>query len=756
MYSDLSAMKSTLEKVLTLEEFKNADQYVSLLSYSSRGDMTTHFNHVKVSDVMAPGSLYVEEIRKLQVTGMTCISQALQEALALCNDEELTCISLHSDGYANDYSPYAEKQEIEKIIKDFSGKSVYVNTLAYREYSDFNLLNSIANALSGKCILAKNIREIYDALHDASSLLAGHRSPAIVYQLGTANYQIFVSKSDRKINGCKGELKIMGLSADGDKTIYRYREVTEAEYDGSSLPERSDPIYAYAKAMIAEGRLNDAKFALVSTRNSTLLEKHGKALVPSDVAEFSADLETAVFDGGAYFYSDEYGVDTSVRSVLSILNTINEWKHSILVAKGFDYRRRGVKRIAGVRNEDGSVTEPHLNTRYLDDSDYMNISAIEMNRNTATINMRVTRPIRLFSKESGDDILNVAGVDVSNLTDYRNYTLVSDGEVNVPYLTLKFTDKRAFKALHGEGTFDPNIGYVINLTGRPLVDFEQDFSNIDGVYEKLLGFKVLGSILTSLTSDASEKYTDEQLKALKDHYITGSLNVSFPTTTEYSDLKTALTDGTIDTRVSFKVDIGNSKVLNASKMKSANAYLQRRFEATSGGVKYSGTDLKWGLWWDPTFTVGLKNLSAKTKLDSVDEFMMPIFTDLLLKNEGVVDKILLDAGMSKVDIEKFEKVFNHDRTLSRDESVEILKSTLHALKNAEDEIYTTKVCPLAFYIGATGLLPDSFDSQALTGDAIMNSHPDLKLSKEEKEGTFFVVGNSILTVFMSSEYFSRN
>jgi len=769
MYGDMDAMKSTIEKVLTLEEFANANQLVSLLSYSSSGDVRTHFKRIPVSEVMSPGSAHVEEIRMLHTRGMTCISQSLDVARALCVSGELTCISLHSDGYANDVSPAAERRAIDRIIADYAGMAdVYVNTLAYRSYSDFNFLNSISNALSGKCIQARNIREVYDALHDTSALLAGRRTPAIVHQIGTADYQIFVSKADQRVNGTSGELRVTGLSADGDKVIYRYREVDEVTYNGSSLPECGNgaaltPVYAFARAQLSEGRLNTAKYALVSTRDQVLLDSHSRALTNSQIAAFSAGLEETLFQGTNRQYTTQYGIDTSITPVLNVLELLNEWSSSMhlnLKELGRNYRRRGVKKVAGTRNADGILDLPWVDTKPVDSEDFVRVGAVEINRTTATANLRTNKHIHLINRETKEEILTVAGVPVDNLQEFRNWTLVGDGEVLVDELVVRINDKRAFKAFEEvgilSGDYDPTTSYTIRLQDRPLVAFDQKFEKLDGVFDVLMDIKVLKSIFSSLTEGTSEKYSDDQVAELKKHYLTSALYLSLPSTTEYSDLKSALADGTVDTRVSYNIDLGSTKILNASKFKSANAYLQRRFEATTDLGTLKGADLKWVSWWNPSFQASIKKLTAATKLDEVDEKMMPIFEDFLMGTDTQIARILqMCIGLSPEDTNRIVNAVRRKGT--KDEQVESFKFALRLCKEAEDEIYDTIVSPVSFYVGATGLIPDEFNAISYTYEALNNVYPNLKVGKDEKDGTFFKIGSdTLLTVYVSSEYFSTS
>lgn len=766
MYHDMDAIKTTVEKILTLEEFANSDQLVSLLSYSSSGDVRTHFSRVRVGDVMAPGSQHVKEIRNLRVRGMTCISQVLEQAKNLCQPDELTCISLHSDGYANDISPNAEKRAIDRIIADFAGiRDVYVNTLAYRQYCDFNLLAAISNALSGKCIQAKDIHDVYNALHDTSVLLDGQRTPAIVSPLGSCDYQVFVSIADQRVNGSDGDLKITGLSQAGDKTIYRYREVSKDVYDASSLPEADTDkcVYAYARAMLASGQLNDAKYATITTRD-TELYKHLRALTNEDRAAYLQELDDALEDSvvprDVY---DNYGVDTSKASVLEILDIMESWKHAITVDYQdlqSKYNRRGLKRIAGVREKDGSVTTPGYTTKIVD-KDWLRLSAVEINRDTASANIKLSRRVQLMGVETGDVVENVAGIDISTLYDYKNYTVVGDGSLNFDSLKVRLSDKRAHRDLWAAGvvnsaTYTPKDTYIIDFTGRPLVSYDQDCTITPDVPNTLMQIRVLKSILKALLEDTSEKYTSEQIAALKEHFLTPNLYISFPTTNDYIDLKEALASGQVDTRVSYKITLGDTDILNPGKLKSANAYLQRRFEAeTEDGSRLSGKDLKWSKWWDNIIPL-VKSLSSRTKLDAVDALMMPIFEDFLRVTDTRLCADLIDQLQSTtaggIDTDFFMDALK--RKLSQDQTVEIFKTAQEYLDKIEKEMFTLHVCPIAFYVGSSGLIPEYFDVGAMTYDQLQTQYPNLAVSKDEQDGMFFVRDRLILSVFSESVYFS--
>ena len=102
------------------------------------------------------------KIKALEPGGSSCMSQAIDQALKFVNRDELTCISLHSDGYANDNSVTSNQSKIEALItKVREYGNVFVNTFFYRSNTDFKLLSKIANSLSGRCLQAGSIKEVF-------------------------------------------------------------------------------------------------------------------------------------------------------------------------------------------------------------------------------------------------------------------------------------------------------------------------------------------------------------------------------------------------------------------------------------------------------------------------------------------------------------------------------------------------------------------------------------------------------------------
>jgi Mg-chelatase subunit ChlD len=769
MYSHLEDLKDTLVKLLTLDEYSQFDLVVTLISYSTQGDVAVHFEREPIQEIMKRDSRALKEIKKIHVTGLTCISQALELAGKFVKDEEMTAVTLHSDGYANHPSPNAEAKSLEKICGQLQQRPVFVNTIAYTDYSDFRLLSKVANTVSGNCLKAGNIRQVYDSLYSTSKLLGSSVSPPLEVPLEKGyDYQVFVSHAGNKVNGAAGTLRIRGLKEDHDGVIYRYKQLSEKEYKAlKEVPQRqtSEAVLAFSRANLAEGSLNTAKYALASTFDATMLDRHGRALTNLQVAGLAQDLETMLFQPTVvqeHEVLDHVPVNLKI-SILQLAALLGEHHQDFEVNLPHmrdNYVRRGLRRVQGTRDDNGNLVEPTLKTELTDAGDYARVSSFDINRNTANLNMLITRPVRLVPSAGGKPITEVAGIKLDKLTTFNNYTIVGDGELNLKEMKVRIHDKKLFDVLVAEGVlqkdgqqaskFDPKTDYLVRLEDLPVVPPFGGVVHLDGVFEDLAEVKVLSSIAAAHLKEESDLYTPDQVEELKRHYLSKNLYLNFPTTTEYTDLQKALAEGSVDTRTSYKIDVGSHTVLNLGKLHSANKFLDRMYELVdASGQKIDKPTFDMLL--DGNVTVRPKQLSARTKVTKVDEFMKRIFDDFLgLDHNGAAGKVL-----NRVGAKDLAKVVQSGKRGSRADYVAALTDARRKLDAYGDGVFNEKVSPLVFYIGATGVLPDEADTKALTAEQLTEKYPDLALSKDEQEGMFFEIGDTILTVYAKTEYFSR-
>ncbi len=780
MYYDLKMLKEYLLKLLTLDEYLNSDLVITLISYSSLGNVKCHFQRIPISQIMAHNSPYQEEIKNIQVSGCTCISQSLEIAKSLVTEfsdqenqaDELTAITLHTDGFANDPNYISECHKIDKIVKELNKYNVIINSISYSKNGDYKLLSKIANSASGKCIQADNVKQIYDSLYQTNKLLNSLVLPPFNEELETEyDYQVLVSQTARKIIGSNQTLNIRGLKPTDKSIVYKYRQISKQEYQQlSKIPvkQTDESVFAFIKANLAQGNLNLAKYALVSTFDDTLIQNHQKALTNSQIMEFTQDIEKTIFNPDLlknHRILDKIKVSKKIN-ILELLNILEEHKNYLIINFKHlrkNYQRTGLKKVEGKRDDEQNLIQPWLKTVEIDRGDYVPMGKFKINHNTATINMLINRQVKLVSRDNNKQVSEVAGVLLNGLTRYNNYTLISDGEVNLHSLRIKISNQKTFELLKAKKVltrenkipqeFDFTCEYDLKLSDLPLISQQKNYGNLDQTFDKLLKLQVLNSIIGAHIKQESELYSTKQLQELRKHYLSKDLYLNFPTTNEYQNLEEALNKGTVDTRVRYKIELGNTEILNLSKLHSANKFLDRLYEGYDVENKEYLEKPTFDLTLDKPITFSHKTLSKRIQITAVDELMKTIFDDFLgLTDNQSVSNILrsIDA-YSLIHLLEARKA---GKTINKEEFVVTLTQTKELINNHIKQIYHQEISPLVFYIGTTGLIPDELDSQGFTAEEISQKFPQLKISKSEKEGTFFLIGNTIITIYPQMVYYT--
>ncbi len=762
MYGDLPSVRSIVEKVFTAQEFTDPSMLITLLSYASNGDCRMHFHRRTVAEVMAPGSTHLQEIRNLTTRGLTGISQALRHAEKLIDDKEITAISLHTDGYANDPSPFQEHKAILELCdKIAQHPNTFCNTVGYRSYCDYPLLTTIALKLSGKAIHATSAAEVYAALHGVQIQLAGSMAPAVEAAKGDASFVAVVSRSARKVVGGTESVVARGLSASDDVAIYRLWEIPKERYD---ITRNTGPTanLVFSRLMLGLGRYNQAKYALVDLRWEDMLVKHARALTAPQITDMIQDVEHELFDTtGVHMRSDGYGLpNLHLPTVPEVLGMIGRYAQGTEIAiPSGTYKRRGLKRVPGVR-VDGAYVAPKYRLKIKGGTaGFTPVSGVEFNRTNATINLRVVQDGELHT-DAGLRVAAVGGVKL-DLKDFKMYTVVGDGDVNLGALMLQSTDKRLVRWLKDKIFRGAEVAYpagtqelfTIPLDYLPVASYTQvPLAPPATAVQQLLELTVVQKLLGALLKSSSVRYTDEQILALKEHCVTPAGYFSGPTTTPYADLTKAVEMGEVDVRVSTSVEFGTTEILGTQDLYSGNEYLQRRFVASFGlELIAKPTMLDW---WRTGVVFGEKKLSARTTLGPVDELTYSIYQQFLGMTEptALISLFYMSIGP---EFNPTNFTMACGKKFLPETTVEIFTDVARQVDQAIERVYQDYLQPLSFYVGATGMLPDNLECPPLTADQAAVKYPQLKLGKGEQEAYFYEVGPGVLmTVKKTSSYYS--
>jgi hypothetical protein len=416
-----------------------------------------------------------------------------------------------------------------------------------------------------------------------------------------------------------------------------------------------------------------------------------------------------------------------------------------------NYQHQHIRKVPGTRDLDGNLIQPWLKTQDVDSNEYVQIGSFALNRHTAALNMLIQRQVRLVKVEDATPIIEVAGLLTNQLNRFNNYTIASDGEINIKEIKVKISSKKTFDLLHHAGIitdseFDFRREYIISLQKFPLVDFEQTYNSIDGVFQQLAEAKVLASIISAHLRQESDVFVPEQLENLSQHHLSKNVYINLPQTKERSE--------NITTRTTHQIDIGSQDILNLSKLHSANKYLNRIYRAYDIETGEIFQKSHFGMAMLTNIAFRHKLISSRMKITAVDEFMKPIFDDFLgFTDYGVVTALLNKIGASSL-IQLLQQK-RQGKHVNKSEMVAALTAANTMLGQYIESIYHETISPLVFYIGSTGFLPKNIKAMEMNYQQLTKKYPNLQFSSDEKAGKFFEIGDSIIGIYSKAEFYTQ-
>jgi len=217
---------------------------------------------------------------------------------------------------------------------------------------------------------------------------------------------------------------------------------------------------------------------------------------------------------------------------------------------------------------------------------------------------------------------------------------------------------------------------------------------------------------------ASSPYTPAQIEALKALHLTPALYFSAPTTNHYADRDEAVRTGLIDSYPRYTINVGSLDLLDIGEFRSGNAFLDRRYTVTLAG--------------------------AEVKKPKLDTYLQG--ATYALKPPGKGKETQADVLMAHF----ADKLLLAERRLGND-------AITQALRRAEEDVEHAyrDLQPLVMEMGCTGLLPVELEKVATSYDAdAFAAKFDLKLSKDQKEGMFYVIGSLVISVVPETSWYT--
>ena len=794
MWGDMDQMQATLLRIFTATELQAPHLRVSLLSYSSSGDVITHFTRASVAELQAVSGAPQRTVKALAARGLTCISQALRAAVGLVQRGETTCVSLHTDGWANDPSPASERRALLAAVDDLRATGAWLSGIAYRTSSDFGLLSELAARCGGNAVLAASTRQVYDAIHSSTARAAGHVEPPVSIDVLPGSMVLFHSVSAGRclLRREPGTLTITGLSPTDDRSAWSLTPVPIADELLKEEAARRSGLacgilserglgrlhLALCRALLAERDIAGAKGVLYATRMPSLIERHARAMTPVALAALATDLDAAL-KNPPVMESVKPGLNRAAgASVLQILQTLDTapagsvYVHMPTLLQ--DYQRRGLARTPGTRKPDNSIELPPVTAIKIGDgkTDWQKLHSVELSDSQANASLLVTTPIGLVVRSVAEQcankpggigvshlITNVAGVDLTHLQQYRAYTVIADGAATVKTLLLRVVDLRVRRKLAELG-LQPSVTdkeiYELDIAERSVLSPGMDAPQVGAVVSAtsqpvsaawpaaalhLMTLVVLRKVVdAALKGDGGgAKYTPEQISALKQVCVTPAGYFSPPTASVHADLDAALRAGEADVRTTYKVSTGLPLFpQGADDLYGANEFLQRHFTTPAGAaiLKLTWRDVLRGS------PVVAKERSSRMKLTPADAFMLPLYGRLLgivAPPAGTSPYPFTDAITSRVDrLSGLLLGRGEGKGLDEATRAELLSQELWTMR---EDIDSTRadLRPLVWLTATTGAVPSSLPHVVLDADAYAKRY-GVSLDKAQREASFFVIG----------------
>lgn len=731
MYSDIEALKQSIEQSLAVESMTKDETLVSLISFSTHGDVTLHWSKVSVSKIMELNQPYLNILRGIKATYLTGISQALHMALQQVDLGQTTGITLFTDGYANSPSSYEENKNLDAfVLKASEAPGLFLNCIGYRDWCDWPRLNAMSNALSGKTLKANSFKDVLSAMRDTQTLLSGNVRPSITVQTDKEKMVLAINRTTGQVNLATESITIRGASSEDNVEVY---SVARSPKD-MTIPKglhvlEKDSAYLFGALSVGYTNVSDlraAKELLFASGNKTLWEEHQAAITPSSLTSMLSDLTAWVKAGKNEDY--EMGRNTRPKfSLFTLAEEINSLpRNSIgLPSEEFykNYRRRSVKKMPGTREEDGTITPPRAEL-VAKEGARRYVSGMSFNDSDASVQLNTHKEMNVKRLSDGQIFREVKFVALDKIRDYRDYTLISSGERNVEVLPLEVYNKQAWEALQKyvrpSEVRDFELGGVIRIPLKRFrmdVDEAPELSVIQTALEnKFRATAMVKAYSAMVNKEEASPYTPEQVEALKELHLTPALYFSAPSTNPYVDRDEAIAKGEIDSYTRYRVNFGTTSILSTGEFRSGNAFLKRRYVTTNSNGEV------------------VKDAKLDTYLQGA--------TYSLVTNSKAKD-----TAADKIMAREFDSILLTGEKLTNEELSATLKNYKDLLE-VSNEIFR----PLVMEIGCTGLLP------ADLGSLFKRYEPEefstkfgVSLGKDEKEGVFYVEETSGIVISISPE-----
>lgn len=610
MYHDLPEIRKQIKN--KLPTLLRENDTLTIGYFSGRGQYGFLQEEVSVEDLSDLNRIQTSVDRFLQPIGLTGFKEPLEETkgfiakLQKKNPDSAFSIMFFSDGADNQWP----ESSIIKACEDLSAEISHAVVVEYGYYCNHKLMLQMAESLGGVHVQAENFPK-YEPTFE--SFLSGTVSSAKKKLVKVENPVADVAFSlteDRDIvvyRAVEGEILI---PSDVNTVFYlsNHASFSEDVVDAQSLDKNTlQALYAQLYLLIQRMRSNEAYEVLRYLGDAYFIKTYTNAFGKQNLFALTQSVLETV-KGKRSYYSEGYNPNLVPKPdqycIVNLFSDLvsDEKARWYPQHKEFSYNLIGARRIAVQTN----LTEEEMDTiqaltlkmatvgtpkelkeiqaqieaissgkkditkeRVYNPDGYF-LDTLVWNEERPNLNVQTKFQIKLTLPE------NDFGIPTEfDSFEYRNYTFIKDGIVNVEKLPVSVSEK-TFKVFQKEGLvsahelYNPSAVYVLNLNSLPVINrsmvdsvsakdtFEKSFEVLQlKAYHKVLKDHQK-AVFVKTSKSFVELYGEEGTAWLKELGIT-DYNGYAPKTAE---------DKSGDVYQAIKLEI---KIAGASSLPSLNA-----------------------------------------------------------------------------------------------------------------------------------------------------------------------------------------
>lgn len=436
-----------------------------------------------------------------RTVGMTNFSEILKDTEKVIDDlsplKHKVALTFFTDGYAN--------QGVDNIIGSLKAIAPKISSALFVGYGDWyerDLMSKMAKATSGILVHASNLEE-YRKHSDTFNKIE-YTKKVSVKILGNAQFVFSESQNGTFTSHLMDNNSV--LVNEDTKNIYFLTEDTVKSPE-TDIAEFESAIYGVTKNFLQSGNYLLALDLLGKVGDVYFIDKINNSYTISEYGAVESELQEAVTNTSLRFKSGKntnYVPKDDAFCILELMDLLakDENVKFLPYHPSFSYKKIGrpVKTLEGYPKFEAAKTAESPVASLTWSSKELNLSVLSRIPGTVTLDAEAPK----------------YGLDtLFNTFIWRNYSIVSDGKLNVTKLPVKNVSEDTLKVLRENNIIESENGTVVlDLARIPMINRKIAFSytNLNDACklvkkETALEFsnKVLGYFFKQLPEDVQEK-----------------------------------------------------------------------------------------------------------------------------------------------------------------------------------------------------------------------------------------------------------